>query len=136
MGDAEDVFRAATDHGDLRFYLFEEWKAAGAEAPVVGHNKHVASQIDAGSDQTILDGFRDIRRQEKTPLAEGEFKDQRTVIGRIGEAGAGRYGWRRTGRVILFFGKDVRVFRIGGIPVGIQDHDTDAGNLRLGGPGR
>ena len=29
MGETEDVFRAVTDHGDLRFYLFNKGDAAG-----------------------------------------------------------------------------------------------------------
>ena len=91
VGEAEDVFRAATDHGDLRFYLLNKWDAAGAVAPVMRHEDHIAVQIDPGMNQTILDGLRDIRRQQKTELAEGELQREGTVVGCIKEPGSGLY---------------------------------------------
>ena len=43
--------------GDSRLYLFKKGNTAGAEAPVMGYEKHIASQIFAGSDQPVLDGL-------------------------------------------------------------------------------
>ena len=104
----------------------------------MGYEKHIASQIVSESDQTILDGLRDISRQQKTPRAEGEFQNQRTVVGCIKDSGAGLFGWRRTdGGIplcrIVVAGRDRRGIRDIGAPLGIQDPNTNAGNLRLGG---
>ena len=137
MGETEDVFRAATDHGDLRFYLFNKGDAAGAVAPVMRNEDHIALQIDPGMNQTILDALRDIRRQQKTPLAEGEFQDERTVVGFIKDEGGGLCDRRRTDgggflcRIVAIRpnGRGIRHFLLDGISLRIQKMDLDPGNI-------
>ncbi len=91
MGKTENVFRAATGHGDLRLYLFNKGDAAGTVTPVMRNEEYIAVQIDSGKNQTILDTLRNVRRQQKTDPAEGEFQNEGTVIGRIKEPGGRHY---------------------------------------------
>jgi len=81
MRIAKNVFEAATDHGDLWFHRFKKERTAGVDAPVMRHEKNFTSQIFSRSGQTILNRFRNIRRQEKMPFPERKFQDQRTVVG-------------------------------------------------------
>ena len=118
MGEAEDVFSAATDHRDFRSYLFNQGGAAGAVAPVMRNEEHFALKIDPGMNQMIFDTFRDIRRQQKPDLAEGEPQGEGVVVGLIKNAGSGPSdGWRggrrgHNGRRIRRFLSDGHPLRI------------------------
>ena len=53
---------------------------AGAVAPVMGNDDHIALQIDIFINQTAFHCPRDVRRKQKVPFAKGEFEYERAVI--------------------------------------------------------